>query len=318
MRLNILSPLLLGVATLSLMACATTTSTTGSSGTSPYDAKINAAIERAADQASRDGSPAGSLALMEKLYKRDPKNADNALKFARALRASGDEQKAAMVLEPFATRPDASGDTLTEMATLRLNAGKYGLAETTARRAVTKDPNAYKAYQILGISLDAQNKYKEGESAFRSALDLWQGDPIPVMNNLALNLTNQERLPEALEIMERAKVAAPNRVEVERNLRIIRTLNESASGRPAPKPTDKPAVKPVAMNAAKVEPSAGADDAPLITSDKSATGPQQPALKAKAAPTVEIKATPAAKVPAAAMPSTTYNKAVTKEPLKAE
>lgn len=242
---SLFKTLLISAATLSLAACASTAQHVDSN--SPYDKKINAALERAADQADRDGSSTGSLAIMERLYKRDPKNPENALKFARALRSAGDLQKAALILQPFASDKDAGPDTLTEFATISLNQAQYPTAEQYARRAVTVDPNAYKAYQILGISLDAQTKYKEAETAFRKALDLWKGDPIPVMNNLALNLTNQERLDEALEIMERAKAAAPDRIEVERNLRIIRTLNESASGRPAPKPGEKPTPKAVSL-----------------------------------------------------------------------
>jgi Flp pilus assembly protein TadD len=230
--------------TLMLAACAGGTHKV-STNKSPYDAKINAALERAADQAEAESDSAGSVALLERLYKRDPKDSVTAYKYARALRKTGDLQRAALVLAPFANMDGADADLLTEFATLNANLGKYQDAETFARKAIAKDDDSYKAYQILGIALDAQEKYPDAEAAFRQALDMWKGDPIPVMNNLALNLTNQERLSEALEIMERAKEAAPNRVEVERNLRIIRTLNESASGRPAPKPIEKPSAKPV-------------------------------------------------------------------------
>lgn len=231
-------------ASLTLAACANTTHKV-STGKSPYDEKINAALSRAADQAENDNGSAGSVAILERLYKRDPKNSENAYKYARALRNTGDLQRAVLVLTPFANMDGADADLLTEFATLNVNLGKYQDAETFARKAIAKDDSAYKAYQILGIALDAQEKYKDAEGAFRQALDMWKGDPIPVMNNLALNLTNQERLSEALEIMERAKEAAPNRIEVERNLRIIRTLNESSAGRPAPKPIGKPSGKPV-------------------------------------------------------------------------
>lgn len=243
---TIIKTLLIGVATLSLAACATSSQRITASNNA-YDDKINAALERAADQADREGESAGSVVLMERLYKRDPKSPENALKYAHALRNNGDMQKAVMVLQPFANDKNAGPATLTEFATINLNMAKYPAAEQYARRAITADETAYKAYQVLGISLDAQTKYKDAEAAFRKGLDIWKGDPIPVMNNLALNLTNQERLDEALEIMERAKAAAPDRVEVERNLRIIRTLNESASGRPAPKPGAKPSPKPVTL-----------------------------------------------------------------------
>lgn len=237
--------LLTGAAALTLNACAGGAQPVSQADKgSMYDAKITAALNRAADQASREGKSSGSLALLERAYKRDPQNVETAVKFARALRENGEAQKAMIVLQPVADGK-ATPDALTEFATLNLNAGKSAVAERYARKAVAQDAGAFRAWQILGIALDTQGKYKPAEEAFRKALDLWQGDPIPVMNNLALNLTNQERLPEALEIMERAKEAAPDRMEVERNLRIIRTLNESADGRPAPKPGEKPAARPV-------------------------------------------------------------------------
>ncbi len=46
------------------------------------------------------------------------------------------------------------------------------------------------------------------------------------MNNLALNLATQGFIDEAIEVLERAKALSPDRIEIERNLRIIRTLNE--------------------------------------------------------------------------------------------
>ena len=46
------------------------------------------------------------------------------------------------------------------------------------------------------------------------------------MNNLALNLATQGFVDEAIEILERAQKISPDRIELERNLRIIRTLNE--------------------------------------------------------------------------------------------
>ncbi len=188
----------------------------------------------------KSGEAPLSLAQLADSYKSNTDNKRVALSYAYALRQAGDLKKAITVLTPFAQKKDASADILSEFAALQLDLTQYGAAENYARKAVARDSTAYGAYQILGISLEAQEKYEDAEKAFRQALDQWQGDPIPIMNNLAFNLTSQERLDEALQMMQKAKELAPNRTDVERNLRIIRTLNESASGRPAPKPTGKP------------------------------------------------------------------------------
>jgi Flp pilus assembly protein TadD len=57
---------------------------------------------------------------------------------------------------------------------------------------------------------------------------MWKGDPVPVMNNLALNLAAQGETDKALEMLYAAKKKDPDRIEIERNIRIIRTLNEPA------------------------------------------------------------------------------------------
>ena len=88
--------------------------------------------------------------------------------------------------------------------------------------------------------MDAQGKHPEAERAFRKALDYWQGDPTTVMNNLALNLASQEFLDEAIEILNKAKAISPDRIEVERNLRIVMALQQSSGHRSAPKPKKKP------------------------------------------------------------------------------
>ena len=71
-------------------------------------------------------------------------------------------------------------------------------------------------------------KYKESETAFRRSLDLWTGeDKVPVMNNLALNLAAQGATDQALTILYQAQKLQPDKKEIERNIRIIRTLSES-------------------------------------------------------------------------------------------
>lgn len=282
--IRFLRPLSVCALLLTLSACASTGEMDSASMTND---KIGSALERAAGEANRQGATEGSLVLLEKVYKRNPKSEENAVNYARALRNAGELQKSLLILEPFATRENISADVLAEFATLQLNLSEFANAETFARKAIAKDENAFYAYQVLGIALDAQNKYEDAETAFRQALDKWQGDPIPVMNNLALNLTNQERLDEALDIMEQAKKAAPNRVEVERNLRIIRTLNESASGRPAPKPAAKPEPKAVTSNPKDVDDQAKAEAAPV---DAVSATPLAPTDAPKTEPAPKLKA----------------------------
>ena len=131
----------------------------------------------------------------------------------------------------------------TELAAVRLSQADFSGAESSARKAIKADANNYRAWRNLGNALDAQEKYKEGEEAFRKALDLWQDDDkVPVMNNLALNLAAQGYTDQALSLLYDAQKLDPKRVEIERNIRIIRTLNEPPEykGTKKPVPANKP------------------------------------------------------------------------------
>ena len=218
-----------------LTACKTTQATQGGPNAGKYDA----AMQRAAQSVEEQNRPA-SVSAAERIYTKDSSNPVNAVNYAAALREAGYANRASVVLEPFADDAKAPASTKTEFAAIQLALGNNESAEKYAQKAVLKDPTDAKAFHYLGVALDAQGKHPEAERAFRKGLDMWKGDPTPIMNNLALNLSAQGFLDEAVEILEKAKAVAPNRVEVERNLRIVTALRQS--GNPT---TPKPGKKPV-------------------------------------------------------------------------
>ncbi len=220
-------PLLL-LATVSLAACQTTGSDRMSDSKQPISTqdRIDAAVEKAAITASQNGSASGTLLALEKQYKRNSSDPAYALAYARGLRQAGYLNRASLVLEPFAKSDKAIAGSKTEMSMIALGLGNYDLAEKYAQQAVIQNPSDHFAFQNLGIALDAKEMHPEAERAFRKGLEHWQGDPTTIMNNLALNLAPQGFIEEAIEVLERAKALSPDRIEIERNLRIIRTLNE--------------------------------------------------------------------------------------------
>jgi Flp pilus assembly protein TadD len=208
----------------------------------PTKAKQGQQVEDALDRAAMEAATAsgqpelGRLRLMERAYRRDPENVELATAYAAALRQAGFANRAAIVLGPFAGRPDASPEVRTEFAAVQLELGQYRQAEEGAAavaRAAGADgaASAPRAYHLLGLALEAQGRHAEAERAFRQALEAWEGDPAPVLNNLALNLAAQGRTAEARDVLLEARAGGPApRPEVERNLRIVETLLE-AEGR---------------------------------------------------------------------------------------
>lgn len=205
--------------------------------------KIDSALQRAAYSAAVQGEKKQSLSYLERIYKRKSDDPIAATAYAAALREADYTNRASIILAPFADDERAPAVAKTEYAAIQLALGNYEKAEKYAQNAVLQDDQDARAYHYLGIALDAQSMHEEAERAFRKGLDHWQGDPTTIMNNLALNLASQGFLDEAIEILRKAQAVSPDRVEIERNLRIVTALLESQGGR-APKPAIKPAYTP--------------------------------------------------------------------------
>lgn len=292
----------LSVSLLTLAACGTTSGVSNMSDRSGAS-RVDSILERAAREASAAGNKAEALVILEQLHAKNPKDAGIATAYGQSLREDDQLNRARQVLVPFTEGKDAYPDAVIELSMVQLALGQYKEAELTARNAVKLDPESGRGYLALGTALDAQNYHEQAEVAFRRGVEKWKGDPAPIMNNLALNLASQNKLDPALDMLKRAKEISPNRIEIERNIRIITTLKESADdfvikqeeearAAAAPKAAPKPAV-----------PKAAAAKAPEAKTTKVVTE-QKPAAKAKTAvkksETKPEKIEPAAAAPAAA------------------
>jgi len=218
--------LLAAVSVLTLTACGTTRDANVSNSEGAN--RVDTILERAARDAKASGNTVETLALLEQIYKRNPDDAAVATGFGQALREDEQFTRARQVLLPHTTGDDAYPDAVMELSMVQLSLGQYKEAELTARKAVELDPESGRAYLALGTALDAQNYHEQAEVAFRRGIDKWKGDPAPIMNNLALNLASQNKLDQAIDMLEKAKAISPGRMEIERNLRIINTLKEGA------------------------------------------------------------------------------------------
>lgn len=234
------APLLAGV--FLLAACS---STSGQKPGVAASSRIDAALEQGIADAQARGAQGEALALLEQAHARMPEDRTLAIRYARALREDEQINRARSILAPFVQDEDKKdkdkqdSGILTEMAMIYLALGQYKDAELRARDAVVLAPEDGRAFLALGTALDAQGYHQQAEVAFRRGLEYWKDDPTPILNNLALNLASQGYLAESLSILQKAKKIAPNRIEIERNLRIISALQETA-GPTAPKPSRKP------------------------------------------------------------------------------
>jgi Flp pilus assembly protein TadD len=219
------------IALLALSACQ-------HSSTGPIDSLQGhkAAREKRLATAASDAIAAGktneALALYTKRYEETPKDKDVVLNYAQLLRKTGDAGKAAAVLSPFVmkgkeTNTHADPLLLTEYAATEIALGKFDIAEE-ALDAVLKNDDAKElhadAYNLMGVSLDAQGRHTEAESMYSQSLQLIGGDPSSVMNNLGLCLANQGRLDESLTMLRKALLVSPDKQDIARNIKMVEDL----------------------------------------------------------------------------------------------
>lgn len=294
------------VSAFSLSACGTTQVADNMSN--PKEAsRVDAVLERAAREARASGNKAETAMLLEKIYQRNPKDAAVATGFAQALREDEQFTRARQVVLPFAGSKDPYPDAVIELAMIQLSLGQYKEAELTARKATKLDPESGRAYLALGTALDAQNSHEEAETAFRKGIDKWKGDPAPIMNNLALNLAAQNKLDQAIDMLNKAKEISPGRMELERNLRIITTLQEGADDFLIKREQKKKEAKAEEKPAKKAE-----EKAPAAP----ATQQEKKPVKGEAAKQERVKAEPVKTEPAKAKPAEKTKKAQDNEDAK--
>jgi Flp pilus assembly protein TadD len=192
------------------------------------------------DRDDKYGANRENLSSAKRAFEQNKDDSFVAARYAKALRESGDLSQAESILRGALSSSSPSTLAYTEMGAIKLEQGNLKEAENFARKATNSDANNFRAWHVLAIALDAQEKHPEAETAFRKALAIWKGDTVPVMNNLALNLAAQGYTDQALQLLNKVKEKAPGRTDIERNIRIIRTLNEPSDYKPA-KATTKPA-----------------------------------------------------------------------------
>ena len=200
---------------------------------------IDRAIQTALTNAEAAGNKNQVLSILGQLQSRTPDDPALSVRYARALREHNQGSKAKKILTPFINGGTANVGALTEMAMIELGTSNYAAAKNFAMQATEIDPQNARSYLALGTAQDALQEHDSAEQSFRQGLEHWQGDPSPILNNLALNLASQGYLDESLSLLERALKISPNRLELERNRRIIATLLETANPL-APSPTKKP------------------------------------------------------------------------------
>jgi len=161
-----------------------------------------------------------SLDVLGAKYRENPNDADTAIAYARALRATDQRAQAVAVLEQASIRNPRSMLLLGSYGRALAEAGQYKQALETLNRAHTPDNPDWRILNAQGAVLDQMGRHGEAQRYYASALKIIPDEP-SVLSNLGLSYLLTKDLKNAEETLRRA-VAQPNaEPKVRQNLALV-------------------------------------------------------------------------------------------------
>src|SRR3954447_9339416 len=163
------------------------------------------------------GDPRRDAEAYQERYRANPKDADAALRYGKALRASGQRAQAGAVLEQGTIAHP--GNKLLRAAYGRALAdnGNFQQAFEVLGRAHSPDDPDWRLLSAQGATLDQLGRYEEARQYYASALKIAPDQPL-VLSNLGLSYVLSEDLPKAEETLRRAHGVAATDQHVRANL----------------------------------------------------------------------------------------------------
>jgi Flp pilus assembly protein TadD len=153
-------------------------------------------------------------------YRRDPKDAQAAIHYAQALRATEQRDTAVAVLERASIESPHDKELLGAYGRALADVGRYDQALGVLARAHTPDNPDWRILNVQGAVLDQLRRHAEARHDYSNALKIKPNDP-SVLSNLGLSyaLTNDlKKSEDTLRLAAAQPGAAP---KVKQNLALV-------------------------------------------------------------------------------------------------
>jgi Flp pilus assembly protein TadD len=180
---------------------------------------ITGSIDDKADTGRVD-DPRRDADLHQERYRANPKDADAALKYGKALRATGQRAQAVAVLEQGTIAHPGNKQLLAAYGRALADNGNFQQAFEVLGRAHSPDDPDWRLLSAQGATLDQLGRYEEARQYYSSALKIVPGQP-SVLSNLGLSYVLSQELPKAEETLRRAHGLAPTDPRVRANLALV-------------------------------------------------------------------------------------------------
>ena len=160
-----------------------------------------------------------SASLGEK-FRSNPRDADTAIRYAQALRATGQRTQAAAVLETAALHNPNHKPLLGAYGRALADTGSFKQALDVLERAHSPDQPDWRILSVQGAVLDQMGRHDEAQRYYASALKIVPEEP-SVMSNLGLSYALSKDLKRAENTLRQAAERAPADKRVRQNLALV-------------------------------------------------------------------------------------------------
>ncbi len=171
-------------------------------------------------EASSAADPQREVELYRDRFRANPKDADAALQFGKALRATGQRSQAVAVLEQATIAHPGNKALLAGYGRALADNGNFQQAFDVLSRAHTPDDPDWRILSAQGTALDQLGRYDEARQYYASALKIAPEEP-SVLSNLGLSYALSKNLPKAEETLRRANSRADADPRVRQNLGLV-------------------------------------------------------------------------------------------------
>src|SRR5450631_3544994 len=181
---------------------------------------ITGSITSSKADASPAADPRAQVEVYGERYRADPRNAQAALAYGQALRATGQRSQAVAVLEQASIANPGNKALLAGYGRALADNGDFQQAFDVLSRAHSPDNPDWRILSVQGTALDQLGRHDEARRYYASSLKIVPGEP-SVLSNLGLSYVLSKDLPKAEEILRQAYASTRADARVRQNLGLV-------------------------------------------------------------------------------------------------
>ena len=153
-------------------------------------------------------------------FRANPRDADVAIRYAQALRATGQRTQAAAVLETAAIHNPNDKALLGAYGRALADAGNFKQALDVLERAHSPDQPDWRILSVQGAVMDQMGRHADAQRYYAAALKIVPDEP-SVLSNLGLSYALSKDLKRAEETLRRATAKGIVDKRVRQNLALV-------------------------------------------------------------------------------------------------